>query len=96
MSLAFNVVNAKARRGVGGVRGSSSSSAASGPRAIKRPHPVPFGKVGEENRGKVGTQHYVPTLYWCVASGWADTEMYDEKVKGDARYSKIPRDPLDR
>ncbi|CAM9523491.1 unnamed protein product, partial [Ectocarpus sp. 13 AM-2016] len=44
VSLAFNVVNAKARRGVSG--------AASGPRAVKRPHPVPFGKVGEENRGK--------------------------------------------
>lgn len=45
VSLAFNVVNAKARRGISG--------ATSGPRAVKRPHPVPFGKVGEENRGKV-------------------------------------------
>ena len=47
VSLAFNVVNAKARRGVSG-------GSASGPRAVKRPHRVPFGKVGEENRGKVG------------------------------------------
>ncbi|CAM9120715.1 unnamed protein product [Pylaiella littoralis] len=47
VSLAFNVVNAKARRGV-----SSSGGSASGPRAVKRPHRVPFGKVGEENRGK--------------------------------------------
>lgn len=46
VSLAFNVVNAKARRGIAG--------SASGPRAVKRPHRVPFGKVGEENRGKVG------------------------------------------
>lgn len=50
VSLAFNVVNAKARRGV-----SSSGGSASGPRAVKRPHRVPFGKVGEENRGKVRT-----------------------------------------
>lgn len=50
VSLAFNVVNAKGRKSVSSGAGGGATS---GPRAVKRPHPVPFGKVGEENRGKV-------------------------------------------
>lgn len=59
------------------------------PRAVKRPHPVKFGRVADENRGKVTLRMVGPTSVRLKASS-GRVEIFESQVVLSGGPSQSP------